>query len=160
MNTIANLPAHHVCQIRNQNLRGFVSLECFWGLCCFASISRLKFNCWCFAFVGTQNTVYVNMFERTWFLHVRLSANPSNFHVVYSCLVTPKYAKKRTQWEKTGFAKLCLFYPECSLFSNSVLWGVVQLSSSFYRAFCGSAIFFCTGNSRTRNCAGNSRQAI
>ena len=57
-------------------------------------------------------------------------------------LVTPKYAKKKAQREKTGFAKLCLFCPECSLFSNSVIWGVVQLSSSFYRAFCGSAIFF------------------
>lgn len=45
MNTIADLPAHHVAKEENQNLRGFVSLECFWGLCCFASISTPKLNC-------------------------------------------------------------------------------------------------------------------
>ena len=55
--------------------------------------------------------------------------------------------QKMARREKSRF---CMVLPTCaffarnvySLFSYSVIWGVVQLSSSFYRAFCGSAIFF------------------
>ena len=46
---------------------------------------------------------------------------------IYILPSNSKVCKKKAQREKPGFAKLCLFYPECSLFSNSVIWGVVQL---------------------------------
>ena len=99
--------------------------------------------------MGHKYSMYMFFFQSQDWTRTIFYLLQDDYIYMYIYLVTPKYAKKKkAQREKPGFTKLCLFYPECSLFSNSVIWGVwLNCHHPSMEAFAAQR-FLCTRNSR------------
>ena len=124
--------------LRFGSVRFVCLLVCLFSLfvCLFACLFVRSFVCACLLLLSflvcLLAFLFVCLFVCKKNLHKNSETLPSN----------SKVCKKKTKGKNRFCQIVPFFYPKCSLFSNSVIWGVVQLSSSFHRAFCGSAVFF------------------